>query len=104
MKRMPHSGDWMDTVKVTLGFIELAFSLKFLSVADLAYGWHILDRETFLSLWIAIFLIMGLYLLGVIALHGPRRQGISVVRLFAGLASVAFAIYMVPGLWGAPLG
>ena len=103
MKRMPHSGDWMDTVKVTLGFIELAFSLKFLSVADLAYGWHILDRETFLSLWIAIFLIMGLYLLGVINLHGPRRQGISVVRLFAGLASVAFAIYMVPGLWGAPL-
>lgn len=103
MNRMPKSGSWMNTVKVTLGFVELAFALKFLSVADLAYGWHILDRETFLALWIAIFGVAALYLLGLIGIHGERAKDVSVPRLFLGLASLAFAIYMVPGLWGAPL-
>lgn len=103
MKKMPKSGGWMNTVKVTLGFVELAFALKFLSVADLAYGWHILDRETFLALWIAIFAVAAFYLLGLISIHGDRGKDISVTRLFLGLASLAFAIYMVPGLWGAPL-
>lgn len=93
----------MNTVKVTLGFIELAFALKFLSVADLAYGWHILDRETFLALWIAIFAVAAFYLFGMIGIHGDKVRDISVTRLFLGLASLAFAIYMVPGLWGAPL-
>ena len=91
-------------VKVTLGFLELAFALKFLSVADLAYGWHILDRETFLALWIAIFALLGFYLLGLIKFphddEDDRRT--SVPRFFLALASIAFAIYMVPGLWGAP--
>lgn len=103
MKKMPKSGGWMNTVKVTLGFIELAFALKFLSVADLAYGWHILDRETFLALWIAIFAVAAFYLFGMIGIHGDKVRNISVTRLFLGLASLAFAIYMVPGLWGAPL-
>lgn len=103
MNRMPKSGSWMNTVKVTLGFVELAFALKFLSVADLAYGWHILDRETFLALWIAIFGVAALYLLGLIGIHGEKAKDVSVPRLFLGLASLAFAIYMVPGLWGAPL-
>ena len=103
MKKMPKSGGWMNTVKVTLGFVELAFALKFLSVADLAYGWHILDRETFLALWIAIFAVAAFYLFGLISIHGDRGKDISVTRLFLGLASLAFAIYMVPGLWGAPL-
>lgn len=104
LKKAPKSGGWMNTIKVVLGFIELAFSLKFLSVADLAYGWGILDRETFLSLWIAIFLLMGLYLLGVY--HFPhddfKSQSKSVPSIVLGLCSIAFAIYMVPGLWGAP--
>ncbi len=103
MKKMPKSGGWMNTVKVTLGFIELAFALKFLSVADLAYGWHILDRETFLALWIAIFAVAALYLFGIISIHGDKGKDVSVPRLFLGLASLAFAIYMIPGLWGAPL-
>lgn len=103
MKKMPKSGGWMNTVKVTLGFIELAFALKFLSVADLAYGWHILDRETFLALWIAIFTVAALYLFGMISIHGDKGKDISVPRLFLGLASLAFAVYMIPGLWGAPL-
>lgn len=103
MKKMPKSGGWMNTVKVTLGFVELAFALKFLSVADLAYGWHILDRETFLALWIAIFAVAAFYLFGLISIHSDRGKDISVTRLFLGLASLAFAIYMVPGLWGAPL-
>ena len=103
MKRMPKSGGWMNTVKVTLGFIELAFALKFLSVADLAYGWHLLDRETFLALWIAIFAAAALYLFGLIPVHGDKAKDISVPRLFLGLASLAFTVYMVPGLWGAPL-
>src|SRR5574344_1380003 len=104
LKSAPKSGNWMNNVKVTLGFIELAFSLKFLSVADLAYGWGILDRETFLSLWIVIFLLLGLYLLNMIRLpHDDKSEHVSVPKLFMALISLAFAIYMVPGLWGAPL-
>lgn len=106
LKKMPKSGGWLNTVKVVLGFIELALSLKFLSVADLAYGWHILDRETFLALWIAIFGIMGLYLLGVFRFNSDgesRTPGIGVTRFFLALVSLSFTIYLVPGLWGAPL-
>lgn len=105
LKQMPKSGNWMNCVKVCLGFIELAFALKFLSVADLAYGWHILDRETFLALWIAIFALLGLYLLGKIRFpHDEDEDGrIGVTRFFLALFSIAFAIYMIPGLWGAPL-
>ena len=104
LKSMPKSGGWMNVVKVVLGFIELAFALKFLSVADLAYGWHILDRETFLSLWIAIFGLLGLYLLGKIKFpHDDEDTRIGVPRFFLGLISLAFTIYMIPGLWGAPL-
>ena len=113
LKSAPKSGNWMNNVKVTLGFIELAFSLKFLSVADLAYGWHILDRETFLALWIALFALLGCYLIGWIRfphdedewdemgekITNPRTP---VTRFFIALCSFAFAIYMVPGLWGAP--
>lgn len=114
LKQMPKSGNWMNNIKVILGFIELAFSLKFLSVADLAYGWHILDREVFLVLWIVLFFLMGAYLLGwfrfphdedeyddsgnVVA--NPRT---SVPKFFMAMISMAFALYMVPGLWGAPL-
>lgn len=106
LNKMPKSGGWLNTVKVVLGFIELALSLKFLSVADLAYGWHILDRETFLALWIAIFGIMGLYLLGVFRFNSDgesRTPGIGVTRFFLALVSLSFTIYLVPGLWGAPL-
>ena len=104
LKSMPRSGSWMNVIKVTLGFIELAFALKFLSVADLAYGWGILDRETFLALWIALFGLLGLYLLGKIKFaHDDEETRIGVTRFFCALASLAFAIYMVPGLWGAPL-
>ncbi|MDD6833124.1 MAG: cytochrome c biogenesis protein CcdA [bacterium] len=106
LKKMPKSGGWLNTVKVVLGFIELALSLKFLSVADLAYGWHILDRETFLALWIAIFGIMGLYLLSVFRFNSDgesRTPGIGVTRFFLALVSLSFTIYLVPGLWGAPL-
>lgn len=105
LKSAPRSGGWMDTVKVVLGFIELALSLKFLSVADLAYGWHILDREAFLCLWIAIFGLLGVYLLGGFSFshYGPKPQGISVGRFFCALVSLAFTFYLVPGLWGAPL-
>lgn len=105
LKSAPRSGGWMDTVKVVLGFIELALSLKFLSVADLAYGWHILDREAFLCLWIAIFGLLGVYLLGGFSFshYGPRPEGISVGRFFSALVSLAFTFYLVPGLWGAPL-
>lgn len=104
LKSMPKSGGWMNTVKVVLGFIELAFALKFLSVADLAYGWHILDRETFLALWIVIFALLGIYLLGKIKFkHDDDDTHIGVVRFFLALISLAFAVYMVPGLWGAPL-
>ena len=104
LKQMPKSGGWMNVIKVTLGFIELAFALKFLSVADLAYGWHILDRETFLSLWIVIFALLGVYLLGKIKFpHDDDNARVSVPRFFLALCSLAFAVYMVPGLWGAPL-
>ncbi len=105
LKSMPKSGGWMNTVKVVLGFIELAFALKFLSVADLAYGWHILDRETFLALWIGLACCLALYLFGLIKLphDDADERNISVTRFFLGLVSLAFAIYMVPGLWGAPL-
>lgn len=104
LKSMPKSGGWMNSVKVVLGFIELALSLKFLSVADLAYGWGILDRETFLALWIAIFALLGLYLLGIIKFpHDDDSNRVGVTRFFLATISLAFAIYMVPGLWGAPL-
>ena len=104
LKSMPKSGGWMNVVKVVLGFLELAFALKFLSVADLAYGWGILDRETFLALWIMIFALLGCYLLGWIRFpHDDDTDRVSVPRFFMALASLAFAVYMVPGLWGAPL-
>ena len=105
LKSMPKSGGWMNTVKVVLGFVELAFALKFLSVADLAYGWRILDRETFLALWIALFALLGMYLLGKIKFpHDDEDENkIGVPRFFLALCSIAFAIYMIPGLWGAPL-
>ncbi|MDO4186037.1 MAG: cytochrome c biogenesis protein CcdA [Bacteroidales bacterium] len=104
LKQMPKSGGWMNVIKVTLGFIELAFALKFLSVADLAYGWHLLDRETFLALWIVIFALLGVYLLGKIKFpHDDDYTRVSVPRFFMALISLAFAVYMVPGLWGAPL-
>ena len=104
LKSMPKSGGWMNVIKVSLGFLELAFALKFLSVADLAYGWRILDRETFLALWIVIFALLGFYLLGKIKFpHDDDDQKVSVPRFFMALASLAFALYMVPGLWGAPL-
>lgn len=104
LKSMPKSGGWMNVVKVTLGFIELAFALKFLSVADLTQGWRILDRETFLALWIVIFGLLGVYLLGGIKFpHDDDDRHIGVFRFFLALASLAFAVYMVPGLWGAPL-
>lgn len=105
LKSMPKSGGWMNTVKVVLGFIELAFALKFLSVADLAYRWHILDRETFLALWIGLSLTLSFYLLGWIKFphDDPDEKNIGVTRFFLSLISLAFAIYMIPGLWGAPL-
>lgn len=104
MKQMPKSGGWLNMVKVVLGFLELALSLKFLSVADLAYGWHILDRETFLVLWIVIFALLGFYLLGKISFsHDSPVKYVSVPRLFLAIVSLSFSIYMIPGLWGAPL-
>ncbi|GCB34878.1 thiol:disulfide interchange protein DsbD [Bacteroides faecalis] len=104
LKSMPKSGGWMNVIKVTLGFLELAFALKFLSVADLAYGWRILDRETFLALWIVIFALLGFYLLGKIKFpHDDDDNKVGVSRFFMALVSLAFAMYMVPGLWGAPL-
>ena len=103
LKSAPKSGSWMNTLKVVLGFIELAFALKFLSVADLAYGWHILDREAFLSLWIVIFALLGAYLCGWLKFQsdGPSHP-MPVICIMGGLISLAFAVYMVPGLWGAP--
>ena len=104
LKSMPKSGGWMNVIKVTLGFLELAFALKFLSVADLAYGWRLLDRETFLALWIVIFALLGFYLLGKIKFpHDDDDNKVGVTRFFMALISFAFAVYMVPGLWGAPL-
>lgn len=104
LKGLPKSGGWLSTVKVVLGFIELALSLKFLSVADLAYGWHILDREVFISLWIVIFALLGLYLLKVFRFSGEDDdKGIGAFRLILATISLSFAMYLVPGLWGAPL-
>ena len=105
LKKLPKSGGWMNTFKVTLAFLELALALKFLSVADLAYGWHILDREVFVALWIVIFALLGLYLLGLISFphDDDDHRKTSVPRLFLAIISLAFAMYMVPGLWGAPL-
>ena len=103
LKSAPKSGGWMNTVKVVLGFIELAFALKFLSVADLAYGWHLLDREVFLALWIVIFGLLGAYLLGWIRFpHDDETRRTNVPQFFLALASLAFTVYMIPGLWGAP--
>ena len=105
LKSAPKSGGWLNMVKVVLGFLELAFALKFLSVADLAYGWHLLDRETFLALWIVLFALLGVYLLGGIKFpHDDEDEHhTSVPRFFLALASLSFAVYMVPGLWGAPV-
>ena len=104
LKSMPKSGGWMNVIKVVLGFLELAFALKFLSVADLAYGWGILDRETFLALWIVIFALLGFYLLGKIRFaHDDELKHVSVTRLTLAIASLSFAVYMFPGMFGAPL-
>lgn len=104
LQSMPKSGGWLNSVKVVLGFLELALALKFFSVADLAYGWRILDRETFLVLWIVIFAMLGFYLLGKIRFsHDSELKYVSVPRLFMAIVSLSFAVYMVPGLWGAPL-
>ena len=107
LQQAPKSGSWMNTLKVVLGFIELAFALKFLSVADLAYGWHILDREVFLSLWIVIFGLLGAYLCGWLKFQtdeigGELNKPMPVACIMGGLVSLAFAVYMIPGLWGAP--
>ena len=107
LKQAPKSGSWMNTLKVVLGFIELAFALKFFSVADLAYGWHLLDREVFLSLWIVIFGLLGLYLIGKLKFQsdeigGDINKPMPVLCIMGGLVSLAFAVYMIPGLWGAP--
>lgn len=104
LKEMPRSGGWLNSVKVVLGFLELALSLKFLSVADLAYGWGILDREVFVSLWVVIFVLLGMYLLGKLRFsHDSPVEHVSIGRFFMALISLSFAVYLVPGLWGAPL-
>lgn len=104
LKEMPRSGGWLNSVKVVLGFLELALSLKFLSVADLAYGWGILDREVFVSLWVVIFILLGLYLLGKIRFsHDSPVEHVAIGRFFMALISLSFAVYLIPGLWGAPL-
>ena len=105
LKQMPKSGGWMNVIKVSLGFIELAFALKFLSVADLAYGWRILDRETFLALWIVLFALLGVYLLGKIKFphDDPEQKPLGVFRLTLVIAVFSFVVYMIPGMWGAPL-
>ena len=104
LQNMPRSGGWLNAVKVILGFLELALALKFLSVADLAYGWGILDREVFLVLWIILFALLGFYLLGKIRFaHDAEQAHVSVPRLFLAVAALSFAVYLIPGLWGAPL-
>lgn len=104
LKSMPQSGGWLNTVKVVLGFLELALALKFLSVADLAYGWRILDREVFISLWIVIFALLGVYLLGKLTFpHDSKVERIGITRFMLACISLSFAVYMLPGLWGAPL-
>ena len=107
LKQAPKSGSWMTTIKIVLGFIELAFALKFFSVADLAYGWHLLDREVFFSLWIVIFALLGAYLVGWLKFQedeigGNLNKPMPVLCIMGGLVSFAFAVYMIPGLWGAP--
>lgn len=104
LKQVPRSGGWMNTVKVVLGFVELAFALKFFSVADLAYGWRLLDREVFLAIWIVLFACLGLYLLNVIRFphDDPDEKQTTVTKFFLAVLSLSFAIYMIPGLWGAP--
>ena len=105
LQAAPSSGNWMNTLKVVLGFVELALSLKFLSVADLAYGWHILDREIFLALWIVMFALLGLYLLGKFNFshYGPADSSVGVFRFFLAMISLSMSVYLLPGLWGAPL-
>jgi thiol:disulfide interchange protein DsbD len=104
LKSLPKSGGWMNSIKITLGFIEIAFALKFLSVADLTYGWGILDRETFLALWIVLFALLGFYFLGKIRfLHDDENNKVGVPRFFLALITLAFTVYLIPGLWGAPL-
>lgn len=104
LKEMPKSGGWMNSVKVVLGFIELILSLKFLSVADLAYGWHILDREVFVAIWIVLFFLLGMYLLGKLRFsHDSPSTHTGVGGFFMALAAFSFAVYLIPGLWGAPL-
>ena len=104
LKSLPKSGGWMDKVKVILGFIELAFALKFLSVADMAYGWGILPRDLFILLWIIMAFLLGLYLLGIFSFrHGGRRTRPGIISLLLAAASFIFAAMLVPGLWGAPL-
>ncbi|MCR5759634.1 MAG: thioredoxin family protein [Bacteroidales bacterium] len=107
MKKLPKSGSWMTKIQVVLAFIELAFAFKFLSVADLAYGWHILDREVFLSIWIVIFALLGAYLVGwlkfpVDEIGGDLHKPASVPSIMLGMCSFVLAVYMIPGLWGAP--
>jgi len=104
LKSMPRSGGWLNSVKVVLAFLELALALKFFSVADLAYGWHLLDREVFLTIWIVIFALLGFYLLGKISFsHDSESTHTSVLGIFLAIISLAFSVYMIPGLWGAPL-
>ncbi|MDD3322661.1 MAG: cytochrome c biogenesis protein CcdA [Paludibacter sp.] len=104
LKSLPRSGGWLNSVKVVLAFLELALALKFLSVADLAYGWRILDREVFLAIWIVIFILLGMYLLGKLRFsHDSESKHTSVLGVFLAIISFAFSIYMIPGLWGAPL-
>ncbi|MDE6361001.1 MAG: thioredoxin family protein [Muribaculaceae bacterium] len=104
LKEMPRSGGWLNSVKVVLGFLELALSLKFLSVADLAYGWGVLDREVFICLWVVLFAMLGFYLLGKLKFsHDADLPHVSLPRFFLSLASFGFALYLIPGLWGAPL-
>ncbi len=104
LKEMPRSGGWLNSVKVVLGFLELALSLKFLSVADLAYGWGVLDREVFVSLWVVIFILLGMYLLGKLRFsHDTPTEHVPILRFFMALISLSFAVYLIPGLWGAPL-
>ena len=107
LKQAPKSGNWMNTIKIVLGFIELAFALKFFSVADLAYGWHLLDREVFLALWIVIFGMLGLYLIGKVKFPSDFINGedkaMPVPCIALGMISLAFTVYLIPGLWGAPV-
>ena len=104
LKNIPKSGGWINSVKVVLGFLELALGLKFLSIADQAYHWNLLDREVYLALWIVIFTLMGFYLLGKIRLpNDSKTETVSVSRLFLSIGTFAFVIYLIPGLWGAPL-